>query len=135
MGPPLSGNQNDSTGAGALEPAPAPAPTTATTTTVSSSSVPVTLDPVSAATLYDLEVARRRGLLLSSPKAESRAGVGAGAGAGDGFGARFGTGCAEVDREVLLGGGFERGSVVGVSAEDVDFGVLVSVQQRFLSCF
>ena len=79
---------------------------------------PVVLDPVPAAALYELEVARRRGLLRPLKAT--------------GAGARFGTGCAEVDREVLGGGGFERGSVVGVSAEEVDFGVLVSV---FDFCF
>jgi hypothetical protein len=35
------------------------------------------------------------------------------------------TGCRELDEYVLLGG-FERGSVVGVSAEDEDVGMLVS---------
>lgn len=35
------------------------------------------------------------------------------------------TGCAVLDDEVLLGG-FERGSVVGVSAEDEEMGVQAS---------
>ncbi|TPX10660.1 uncharacterized protein E0L32_008394 [Thyridium curvatum] len=37
------------------------------------------------------------------------------------------TGCAELDDEVLLGG-FERGRVVGVSAEEDDVGVLLGLQ-------
>lgn len=41
------------------------------------------------------------------------------------------TGCAELDDEVLLGG-FERGRVVGVSAEEDDVGVLVSFCFLFL---
>ena len=64
------------------------------------------LDPVSASTLYDLEVSRRR--------ARSRGPL------------VMRTGCREIDEEALLSAGFERGCVVGVSAEDVDFGVLVS---------
>lgn len=36
------------------------------------------------------------------------------------------TGCPEIDDALLLEGGFERGCVVGISAETVDFGVLVS---------
>ncbi|EMR69658.1 putative fasciclin domain family protein [Eutypa lata UCREL1] len=38
------------------------------------------------------------------------------------------TGCREIDEEALLSAGFERGCVVGVSAEDVDFGVLIGLQ-------
>ncbi|KAI1156289.1 hypothetical protein F4825DRAFT_322152 [Nemania diffusa] len=38
------------------------------------------------------------------------------------------TGCSEIDDALLLGGGFERGCVVGVSAEEVDFGVLLGLQ-------
>lgn len=68
----------------------------------------VELGPVPAATLYDLEVSRRRRELRRSRRGPLR------------------TGCREVDEEALLGGGFERGSVVGVSAEEGDFGVLVS---------
>jgi hypothetical protein len=41
------------------------------------------------------------------------------------------TGCPEVDERVLLGG-FERGSVVGISAEEEGFGLLVGVTLR---CF
>ncbi|GAP93010.1 putative protein involved in assembly of cytochrome oxidase [Rosellinia necatrix] len=37
-------------------------------------------------------------------------------------------GCPEVDDALLLGGGFERGCVVGVSAEGADFGVLLGLQ-------
>lgn len=43
------------------------------------------------------------------------------------------TGCSEIDDALLLGGGFERGCVVGVSAEEVDFGVLVSSLSFFFS--
>lgn len=64
------------------------------------------LRPASGATLFGLEVARRANL-------------------NDGRG-RLRTGCAEVDDETLLGG-FERGAVVGVSAEGEGFGMLVSV--------
>jgi len=35
------------------------------------------------------------------------------------------TGCSEIDDHVLLGG-LERGSVVGISSEDEDMGLLVS---------
>ncbi len=56
-------------------------------------------DPVSGATLYELQVARREKLRRRS---------------------RVRTGCGEIDEAVLLGG-FERGSVVGVCAEDGDF--------------
>ncbi|KAI0975808.1 hypothetical protein F4678DRAFT_283304 [Xylaria arbuscula] len=38
------------------------------------------------------------------------------------------TGCSEIDDALLLGGGFERGCVVGVSSEEVDFGVLLGLQ-------
>ncbi|KAI3393635.1 hypothetical protein diail_3862 [Diaporthe ilicicola] len=62
------------------------------------------LEPVSGATLFEQEVRRRNAL------------------------ARRGkclTGCRELDDEVLLGG-FERGCVVGVSAEEEKVGLLVS---------
>lgn len=62
------------------------------------------LEPISGATLYELESARRETLRRRG---------------------RVRTGCAEVDDAVLLGG-LERGSVVGVSAEDIEFGLLVS---------
>ncbi|KAI1658779.1 hypothetical protein F4813DRAFT_44199 [Daldinia decipiens] len=64
------------------------------------------LEPISGATLYKLESARRETLRRRG---------------------RVRTGCAEVDDAVLLGG-LERGSVVGVSAEDVEFGLLVGLQ-------
>lgn len=64
-----------------------------------------TLAPISGATLFTQESARRKSL--------HRKGA-------------IPTGCPEIDDALLLGGGFERGCVVGVSAEDVDFGVLVS---------
>ncbi|RYP44100.1 hypothetical protein DL768_009404 [Monosporascus sp. mg162] len=72
------------------------------------------LHPVSGAALYDLEVSWRRRQRL---------------GRGNGNGkAALATGCAEVDYRVLLAGGFERGVVVGVSAAEVDFGVLLGLQ-------
>ncbi|KAI2780903.1 hypothetical protein F4815DRAFT_492972 [Daldinia loculata] len=64
------------------------------------------LEPISGATLYELESARRETLRRRG---------------------RVRTGCAEVDDAVLLGG-LERGSVVGVSAEDIEFGLLVGLQ-------
>lgn len=60
--------------------------------------------PVSGAALFKREIGRRAGL--------RRRGV-------------ISTGCSEIDDALLLGGGFERGCVVGVSAEEVNFGVLV----------
>ncbi|KAI1779091.1 hypothetical protein F4818DRAFT_239165 [Hypoxylon cercidicola] len=63
-------------------------------------------EPVTGATLYELEVARRERLRRRG---------------------RIRTGCVEID-EAVLSGGFERGSVVGISAEDVDFGLLVGLQ-------
>ncbi|KAI1405221.1 hypothetical protein F4819DRAFT_32715 [Hypoxylon fuscum] len=64
-------------------------------------------EPASGATLYELEAARREDV--------ARRG-------------RVKTGCAEIDDEVLLGGGFERGCVVGVSAEEAELGVLAGLQ-------
>lgn len=61
-------------------------------------------EPTSGATLFDLETARRRGLRHRGA---------------------LKTGAAEIDEDVLLGG-FERGQVVGVSAEEGELGVLVS---------
>lgn len=62
------------------------------------------LEPVSGATLFEQETRRRDAL--------ARRG-------------RCVTGCRELDEQVLLGG-FERGCVVGVSAEEEDVGLLVS---------
>ncbi|KAI8961795.1 hypothetical protein F5Y11DRAFT_215830 [Daldinia sp. FL1419] len=64
------------------------------------------LEPISGATLYELESKRREALRRRG---------------------RVKTGCAEVDDAVLLGG-LERGSVVGLSAEEVEFGLLVGLQ-------
>ncbi|KAI1141133.1 hypothetical protein F5Y05DRAFT_299947 [Hypoxylon sp. FL0543] len=64
------------------------------------------LEPVSGATLFELESARRERVR------------------------RWGwlrTGCDEIDIKTLLGG-FERGEVVGVSAEEAEFGLLVGMQ-------
>lgn len=60
--------------------------------------------PICGSTLYELEGARREEL--------QRAGT-------------FRTGCREIDEQVLVDG-LERGSVVGISAEELDFGLLVS---------
>ncbi|KAI1125761.1 hypothetical protein F5Y10DRAFT_267748 [Nemania abortiva] len=63
--------------------------------------------PVSGATLFAREIERRKGLRQRGT---------------------LPTGCSEIDDVLLLGGGFERGCVVGVSAEEVDFGVLFGLQ-------
>ncbi|KAI3340870.1 hypothetical protein F4824DRAFT_356022 [Ustulina deusta] len=65
------------------------------------------LTPVLGATLFKQEIERRK-------KLHGR-GV-------------MPTGCSEIDDALLLGGGFERGCVIGVSAEEVDFGVLLGLQ-------
>ncbi|KAI7779593.1 hypothetical protein LA080_000705 [Diaporthe eres] len=64
------------------------------------------LEPVSGATLFEQETRRRDAL--------ARRG-------------RCLTGCSELDDQVLLGG-FERGCVVGVSAEEEDVGLLIGLQ-------
>ncbi|KAK7715290.1 hypothetical protein SLS64_003989 [Diaporthe eres] len=64
------------------------------------------LEPVSGATLFEQETSRRDEL--------ARRG-------------RCLTGCSELDDQVLLGG-FERGCVAGVSAEEEDVGLLVSIE-------
>lgn len=65
----------------------------------------VSLEPVAASVLAEREAARREALRARGP---------------------FGSGCRGVDEYVLMGGGFERGSVVGVSAEDEEgFGLVV----------
>ena len=69
------------------------------------------LEPVSGSVLFDLELRRRRLL-------EER-----------GY---FKVGCKEID-EYVLAGGFEGGCVAGISAEDPDFGLLVSCSPFFLS--
>ncbi|KAI1813160.1 hypothetical protein GGS20DRAFT_554671 [Poronia punctata] len=63
--------------------------------------------PISGATLFKLEIERRQSLYRRGCIA---------------------TGCPGIDDNVLLGGGFERECVVGVSAEDVNFGVLLGLQ-------
>ncbi|KAH9884832.1 hypothetical protein F4778DRAFT_787479 [Xylariomycetidae sp. FL2044] len=78
--------------------------------TSSSSRSHFPLEPTSGATLYELEIQRRA-------KLTSRYGGGRG----------LRVGVPEVDDEVLLGG-FERGTVVGVSAEVGDFGELFGLQ-------
>ncbi|KAI1755866.1 hypothetical protein F4782DRAFT_372759 [Xylaria castorea] len=65
------------------------------------------LAPVSGAALFCQEIERRKRL--------HRSGV-------------IPTGCSEIDDALLLGGGFEGGCVVGVSAEEVDFGLLLGLQ-------
>ncbi|RTE74447.1 hypothetical protein BHE90_011101 [Fusarium euwallaceae] len=67
-----------------------------------------TLDPIPASVLADKEARRR-----------------------DAAAVQLGycmTGCAVLDDDVLLLGGFERGSVVGVSAEDEEMGVQLGLQ-------
>lgn len=63
--------------------------------------------PVPASVLADRELARRKKLRRQKRKWNIL------------------TGCREIDEYVLLGG-FERGSVVGVSSEDDEMGLLVS---------
>lgn len=63
------------------------------------------LDPVSGATLFEQETRRRDGLRRRGNCL---------------------AGCRELDHEVLLGG-FERGCVVGLSAEEEEVGLLVSL--------
>lgn len=70
------------------------------------------LDPIPASVLLDQEVARRDGL--------KRRG-------------NIMTGCRELDDNALLGG-FERGNVVGLSAEDDEVGLLVSSAGVLLFC-
>lgn len=73
------------------------------------------LEPVSGATLFEQETRRRDAL--------ARRG-------------RCLTGCRELDEQVLLGG-FERGCVVGISAEEEDVGLVVSIDflaQRSAEC-
>ncbi|KFA48670.1 hypothetical protein S40293_04532 [Stachybotrys chartarum IBT 40293] len=82
-----------------MEPPPLPPPSQA------SSHFP--LEPIPASVLAEAERKRRDAL--------------------DELG-RCSTGCAELDDHVLLGGGFERGCVVGLSAEEEDVGVLIGLQ-------
>ncbi|KAI1300456.1 hypothetical protein F5Y03DRAFT_228647 [Xylaria venustula] len=63
--------------------------------------------PVSGSILFEREIERRKKL--------RKRGV-------------ISTGCSEIDDALLLGGGFERGCVIGVSSEEVDFGVLLGLQ-------
>jgi hypothetical protein len=62
------------------------------------------IEPVSGAILFEQETRRRDALARRD---------------------RCLTGCRELDDQVLLGG-FERGCVVGISAEEEDVGLLVS---------
>ncbi|KUI73237.1 hypothetical protein VM1G_08750 [Cytospora mali] len=64
------------------------------------------LDPVSGVTLFEQEKKRRDGLKQRGNCL---------------------TGCRELDHEVLLGG-FERGCVVGISAEEEEVGLLIGLQ-------
>lgn len=70
------------------------------------------LEPISASILAERETARRNALRQLGPCR---------------------SGCAELDECVLVGGGFERGCVVGMSSEDEDgFGMPVSLSCRLL---
>ncbi|KAH8762047.1 hypothetical protein F5883DRAFT_122518 [Diaporthe sp. PMI_573] len=64
------------------------------------------IEPVSGATLFEQETRRRDALAQRG---------------------RCFTGCRELDDQVLLGG-FERGCVVGISAEEEDVGLLIGLQ-------
>lgn len=70
------------------------------------------LDPVSGAVLFEQE-ARRRDRHTNNTQMGS---------------ALLATGCRELDVEVLCGGGFERGCVVGVSAEEEEVGLVMALQ-------
>ncbi|KAK7420651.1 hypothetical protein QQX98_002646 [Neonectria punicea] len=84
-------------------PAPAPAPAPASASQASSH---FPLEPLSASVLADKEAKRR----------DAATALGA-----------CRTGCSDLDDYVLLGG-FERGSVVGLSAEDEEMGVKLGLQ-------
>ncbi|ETS85000.1 hypothetical protein PFICI_03025 [Pestalotiopsis fici W106-1] len=64
------------------------------------------IEPISGSTLCNLEDARRHQI--------NRRGT-------------LRTGCTEIDEQVLVDG-FERGAVVGISAEEIDFGLVLSLQ-------
>lgn len=96
------------------------------------------LQPVSGATLYRLEMQRRNNL-SDDAKATNKKAAAAGprttnvaaaaSGTGEGRRGRGGgtVGCRELDDMVLCGrGDLEGGCVVGISAEEMDFGMLVS---------
>ncbi|KXJ93888.1 hypothetical protein Micbo1qcDRAFT_193213 [Microdochium bolleyi] len=94
------------------------------------------LEPISGATLYEMEM-RRRLLPVRSSSTTARRAAGADEGGrGGGQRAEAGVmprsplrlGCREIDDYVLIGGGFERGSVFGVSSENAEFGMLVGLQ-------
>ncbi|CAJ2504249.1 Uu.00g116430.m01.CDS01 [Anthostomella pinea] len=89
-------------------PPPEPEPESSPPSQAGSSTLPhyFPLEPVSGATLLGLEVARREGLARKG---------------------RLKMGCGEVDEAALMGG-LERGGVVGVSAEEGDFGMLLGLQ-------
>lgn len=63
------------------------------------------LDPITGTTLFGLETSRRENLRKLGT---------------------LRTGCREIDEQVLVDG-FDRGAVVGISAEEVDTGMLVSL--------
>ncbi|KAF3768839.1 hypothetical protein M406DRAFT_337181 [Cryphonectria parasitica EP155] len=66
-------------------------------------------EPISGTTLFETE-ARRRDILWDHGRGNIT------------------TGCREIDESVLVGGGFERGCVVGVSAEDEHCGLVLGLQ-------
>ncbi|KAH7037297.1 uncharacterized protein B0I36DRAFT_313720 [Microdochium trichocladiopsis] len=103
--------------------------------------IPFKLEPISGATLYELEHGRRSDLWWQATRRRRRdddynlgGQKGGGAVVGEeevGRGAErppLRLGCTEIDDQVLLGGGFERGAVFGVSSEDVEFGMAVGLQ-------
>lgn len=66
------------------------------------------LEPISGALLFEQEARRRDALVFQRGNCA--------------------TGCRELDQSVLVGGGFERGSVVGISAEEDEFGLVLGLQ-------
>ncbi|KAJ1335961.1 hypothetical protein MN608_02705 [Microdochium nivale] len=102
---------------------------------------PDRLEPISGAVLYEMEMRRRLVVRPSSSSSflptPATANAGGGVTEGEVRKAAAATpappsslriGCKELDDHVLLCGGFERGSVFGVSSEGVEFGMLVGLQ-------
>lgn len=102
---------------------------------------PFKLKPTSGAALYELEIRRRRrrgqqeqqqqrrGMEDGKEGGKERSSGGGGGGVPP---APLRIGCTELDEYVLVGGGFERGAVFGISSEDVEVGMAVS-ESLFLS--
>lgn len=90
---------------------------------------PFKLEPTSGAALYELEM-QRQGTEGKEGGQERSGGSGGGVPP-----APLRIGCPEIDECVLVGGGFERGAVFGISSEDVEAGIVVSFLWLFFSGF